>query len=82
VAVDGEFKIVAGLYDLSSGAVSRDLSVLDASKVMRGQCPAARSTGQVSQLITRPVGPYVRDASPTAPPAPAQLRGPGGGDCR
>jgi filamentous hemagglutinin family protein len=81
VAVDGEFRIVAGLYDLSSGAVSRDLSVLDASKVMRGQCPAARSTGQVSQLITRPVGPYVRDAGSTLPLAPAP-RGPGGGDCR
>ncbi|HLZ77445.1 filamentous hemagglutinin N-terminal domain-containing protein [Phenylobacterium sp.] len=82
VAVDGEFKIVAGLYDLSSGAVSRDLSVLDASKVMRGQCPAARSTGQVSQLITRPVGPYVRDGAPTVPSASAPPRGPGGGDCR
>ena len=81
VAVDGEFRIVAGLYDLSSGAVSRDLSVLDASKVMRGQCPAARSTGQASQLITRPVGPYVRDVAPI-PLTSAPTRGPGGGDCR
>jgi hypothetical protein len=75
VAVDGEFRIVAGLYDLSAGTVSRDLSVLDASKVLRGQCPAARSTGQVSQLITRPVGPYVREQ------APVVRRGAGGGDC-
>ncbi|MGZ6037867.1 MAG: beta strand repeat-containing protein [Phenylobacterium sp.] len=82
VAVDGEFRIVAGLYDLSSGVVGRDLSVLDASKVMRGQCPAARSTGEVSQLITRPVGPYVRDVAPAAPQSPILGRGPGGGDCR
>jgi hypothetical protein len=82
VAVDGEFRIVAGLYDLSSGAVSRDLSVLDASKVLRGQCPVARSTGQVSQLITRPVGPYVRDAAPSVPQAPALGRRLIGGACR
>lgn len=63
VAVDGDIELQTGLYDVSSGVVSRDLSVLDASKVLRGQCPAARSTGVVSQLITRPVGPYARDAA-------------------
>jgi hypothetical protein len=51
------------LYDVSSGTVARDLSVLDASKVLRGQCPAARSTGAVSHLITRPVGPYARESA-------------------
>jgi filamentous hemagglutinin family protein len=61
VAVDGEFRLVAGVYDVSAGTVNRDLSVLDASKVLRGQCPVARATGQVSQLITRQVGPYVRE---------------------
>ncbi|HUG62240.1 MAG TPA: hypothetical protein VMP03_10365, partial [Methylomirabilota bacterium] len=61
VDVDGEFQIQTGLYDVSSGTVSRDLSVLDASKVLRGQCPAVRSTGAVSQLITRPVGPYASE---------------------
>ena len=35
VDVDGEFQIQTGLYDVSSGTVSRDLSVLDASKVLR-----------------------------------------------
>jgi filamentous hemagglutinin family protein len=63
VAVDGEFHLVAGLYDVSAGTVSRDLSVLDASKVLRGQCPVARATGQVSQLVTRQVGPYVLEPS-------------------
>lgn len=59
VAVDGDFRLETGIYDVSSGTVARDVSVLDASKVLRGQCPAARSTGAISQLITRPVGPYV-----------------------
>ena len=68
VEVDGDFRLQTGLYDVSSGTVSRDLSVLDASKVLQGQCPVARSTGLVSQLITRPVGPYVRDQGFLAPP--------------
>ncbi len=72
VDVDGDFRLQTGLYDVSSGTVSRDLSVLDASKVLRGQCPAARSTGAVSQLITRPVGPYAREAQPVAPIQPAE----------
>ncbi|MDZ4370136.1 MAG: filamentous hemagglutinin N-terminal domain-containing protein [Phenylobacterium sp.] len=80
VAVDGEFQIQTGLYDVSSGVVSRDLSVLDASRVLRGQCPAARSTGSVSQLITRPVGPYVREAAPESPRAP-QVSAPAPGAC-
>jgi filamentous hemagglutinin family protein len=63
VDVDGDVQLQTGLYDVSSGMVSRDLSVLDASKVLRGQCPAARSTGAVSQLITRPVGPYARESA-------------------
>lgn len=72
VDVDGDFRLQTGLYDVSSGTVSRDLSVLDASKVLRGQCPAARSTGAVSQLITRPVGPYAREVQPAAPSQPAE----------
>jgi len=75
VNVDGEFNLDTGLYDVSSGTVARDLSVLDASKVLRGQCPAARSTGAVSQLITRPVGPYARE------PAIDVLRAPPPGGC-
>ena len=81
VAVDGEFTLVTGAYDVSSGTVIRDLSVLDASKVLRGQCPVARSTGVLSQLITRPVGPYVREPAfeplqrtPAAPPPAGACR--------
>lgn len=78
VEVDGDIQLQTGLYDVSSGTVSRDLSVLDASKVLRGQCPAARSTGAVSQLITRPVGPYVREpAASASPPAGPRAAGPG-----
>ncbi|MBI1200475.1 MAG: filamentous hemagglutinin N-terminal domain-containing protein [Phenylobacterium sp.] len=77
VDVNGEVQIETGLYDVASGVTVRDLSVLDASKVLRGQCPAARSTGVVSQLVTRPVGPYV---SPPPPAAPRADR-PGVGGC-
>lgn len=79
VAVDGDFRLETGIYDVSSGTVTRDLSVLDASKVLRGQCPAARSSGAISQLITRPVGPYVRSAG-FATPASRAISPPG--DCR
>ena len=79
VAVDGEFLLDAGVDDVSSGTVSRDLSVLDASKVLQGQCPVARATGQVSQLITRPVGPYARE--PAAGPLQSGERPPGDGGC-
>lgn len=80
VAVDGEFVLAAGLYDVSSGTVNRNLSVVDASKVLRGQCPAVRSTGEVSQLITRPVGPYSRGA-PAAAPQATSSPAPGEGAC-
>lgn len=65
--VDGDFKLETGLYDVSSGIAARDLSVLDASRVLRGQCPATRSTGAVSQLITRPVGPYAPEPQTLGP---------------
>lgn len=81
VAVDGEFVLAAGLYDVSSGTVNRNLSVVDASKVLRGQCPSVRSTGEVSQLITRPVGPYARDRVSVVPPATSRLTPAGEGAC-
>ena len=64
VAVDGVFLLDSQIDDVSSGTSNRELSVLDASKVLRGQCPAARSSGQISQFTFRPVGPY---APPTFP---------------
>ncbi len=68
VAVDGDFLLEAQAGDVSSGTVERDLSILDASGVLRGQCSAARSSGQVSQLVVRPVGPYGRGGGPSTTP--------------
>jgi len=75
IDVDGNFLLEAIAYDVSSGTVNRDLSVIDASGVLRGQCAAVRQTGQASQLVVRPIGPYgtrpisARPADPTADPA-------------
>lgn len=74
VDVAGDLHLETGLYDVSSGTIAREISVLDASKVLRGQCPSARSTGVVSQLISRPVGPYVRGPDAGAAPAQATAR--------
>jgi len=68
VAVDGSFLLEAQVGDVSSGTVERDLSVIDASGVLRGQCAAVRETGRVSQLVVRPVGPYARPPLPDPPP--------------
>ena len=64
VAVNGSFLLEAQVGDVSRGTVERDLSVIDASGVLRGQCAAVRETGRVSQLVVRPVGPYARPALP------------------
>jgi hypothetical protein len=58
IEVSGNFLLEAIAYDVSAGTVNRDISVIDASGVLRGQCAAVRQTGQVSQLVVRPIGPY------------------------
>jgi filamentous hemagglutinin family protein len=58
LSVDGALIVDSEVGDLSTGSESVDLSFLDASSVLRGQCAAAR-TGGVSQLSTRITGPYV-----------------------
>lgn len=68
VAVNGSFLLDAQVGDVSRGTVERDLSVIDASGVLRGQCAAVRETGRVSQLVVRSVGPYAQ------PPLPDELR--------
>ena len=76
IEVNGNFLLEAAAYDVSAGTVNRDLSVIDASGVLRGQCAAVRATGQVSQLVVRPIGPYgarPTGARPTvAPPTGAE----------
>jgi hypothetical protein len=71
VAVDGELAFDTTPGDVSSGTVGSDLAVIDASGVMRGQCNAVRSTGRISQLNVRPVGPYasLSAALPTGAPS-------------
>ena len=64
VAVNGSFLLEAQAGDVSRGTVERDLSVIDASGVLRGQCAAVRETGRVSELVLRPLGPYVRPPLP------------------
>jgi len=70
--VQGTLVLQAQVDDVSSGTLDRDLSVIDASRVLRGQCPTARSTGILSQLTVRPIGPYSAPPTETkAPPAAA-----------
>lgn len=66
LSVDGGLIVDSEVGDLSTGSESIDLSFLDASSVLRGQCAVARSGG-VSQLNTRIIGPYV----PFVRPVPA-----------
>ncbi|HEY3951681.1 ShlB/FhaC/HecB family hemolysin secretion/activation protein [Phenylobacterium sp.] len=58
LAVDGLLVLDSQVSDVSTGAVIPDISFLDASGVLRGQCPAARNSGLTSQLRMRPFGPY------------------------
>lgn len=66
IAVDGNLLVDSQVGDLSTGAEPIDVSFLDASTVLRGQC-AAGGRGQ-SRFSTRVTGPY-------AATAPAPLLG-------
>lgn len=83
VEVDGNLEFSNAIYDVSAGTVNPDLSVLDASGVLRGQCPAVRSSGQLSEFTVREVGPYAPAAPPAEPAAepPAGGAAPATGDC-
>jgi filamentous hemagglutinin family protein len=69
LSVDGSLIVDSEVGDLSTGSESVDLSFLDASSVLRGQCAAAR-TGGVSQLSTRITGPYVPFTRPMSSGTP------------
>jgi hypothetical protein len=67
VAVDGNFLLEAVAYDVSAGTVNRDLSVIDASGVLRGQCAAVRQTGPgepAGGAADRPYGTRPTSAAP------------------
>ncbi|OYY77370.1 MAG: hypothetical protein B7Y43_10855 [Sphingomonas sp. 28-62-20] len=57
LSVDGALLVDSQVGDLSTGAEAIDLSFLDASSVLRGQCAAARRGG-TNQLNLRSTGPY------------------------
>lgn len=69
LSVDGTLVVDSQVSDVSAGASIPDVSFLDASGVLRGQCPAARNGGVTSQLSLRAFGPYV-----AAPPPKAKTR--------
>ncbi|OYY89918.1 MAG: hypothetical protein B7Y45_10175 [Sphingomonas sp. 28-66-16] len=63
LSVDGLLLVDSQVGDLSTGAAPVDLSFLDASSVLRGQCAATRRGG-TNQLNLRPTGPYAGIAAP------------------
>jgi hypothetical protein len=63
IAVDGSVALDSNIYDVSSGVNAPTISFLDASKVLSGQCAAARASGETSQLSAKAVGPYALIAS-------------------
>lgn len=65
VQVDGNLTFSNAIYDVSSGTTKADLTMVDASGVLQGQCSTVRSTGQLSQLNIRPTGPYGDAALPS-----------------
>jgi filamentous hemagglutinin family protein len=72
LSVDGGLIVDSEVGDLSTGSESADLSFLDASSVLRGQCAAAR-TGGVSQFTARVTGPYVPLVRPVVQPSVISL---------
>ena len=82
VEVSGVLEFSSAISDVSAGTVNPDLTVLDASGVLRGQCAAQRSSGELGQLTVREIGPYaptVRPPTTTVPPEPGSTVTPG--DC-
>lgn len=61
LSVDGALLVDSQVGDLSTGAEQVDLSFLDASSVLRGQCAATRRGG-TNQLNLRATGPYAGNA--------------------
>lgn len=77
LSVAGSLLVDSQVGDLSTGAESIDLSFLDASSVLRGQCAATRRGG-TNQLNLRATGPYAgivnADLRATAGIAPVVIR--------
>ena len=65
--------------DVSSGTVTTKIEVVDASRVLSGACPAARASGQYSQLTKPVIGPYAPEPQPIAVPLTSLSDTPGVG---
>ena len=86
VSVDGSLIVDSQVGDLSTGAQLVDLSFLDASAVLRGQCAAAGGAGRTSRLSVRAAGPYAlggqdNDRNPDAADAPRGRGAPSSSGC-
>jgi hypothetical protein len=83
IEVDGTLEFSSAISDVSAGTVNPDLSVLDASGVLRGQCSAQRASGELSQFTVRSIGPYAPATPPPAgaPPEPPVPGAGNPGDC-
>lgn len=66
LSVNGSLLLDSQVGDLSTGAEQVDLSFLDASSVLRGQCAGTRRGG-TNQLNLRTFGPNAAAAVPAAP---------------
>ena len=76
IAIGNGEEVDSQFEDVSSGIVSTDLDVVDASRVLSGACPVGRTSGQYSQFLRTPVGPYAPEPqaeAPEPPPAPLSL---------
>ncbi|MBX9796954.1 filamentous hemagglutinin N-terminal domain-containing protein [Sphingomonas sp.] len=63
LSVNGSLLVDSQVGDLSTGAEVADLSFLDASSVLRGQCASTRRGG-TNQLNLRATGPYAGIVAP------------------
>ncbi|HEY5071562.1 MAG TPA: filamentous hemagglutinin N-terminal domain-containing protein [Caulobacteraceae bacterium] len=66
IDVAGTLILDSKIVDVAQAVTLSDVTFEDASRVLRGQCPALRSRGETSQLGTTLHGPY----------APTSMRGP------
>ena len=73
IAIGNGEEVDSQFEDVSSGIVSTNLDVVDASRVLSGACPAARARGEYSQFARRPIGPYAVEPPPDTVPEPPAL---------
>ena len=58
IEVDGTLTFSNAIYDVAAGTTDVDLSMLDASGVLHGQCSSVRASGRISQLNIPQSGPF------------------------